>query len=160
VQLVVHASGEVELIGSLLQESTPAGAPRGHRGRVTARGEIESGLACDAELRDAALRVVRVAASQGYRGPCGVDSFAFRHPESDEECLRPVVELNARFTVGTVAIGLARRALRGAAAPLCGPLELAFALDGDSAAAPAGATRERLAAGRAALYLWRGQGQD
>jgi len=52
--------------------------------------------------------VARAAHAQGYHGPCGVDAFAFRGP--DGPLLRPAVELNARFTLGTIVTGLLRRA--------------------------------------------------
>jgi uncharacterized ferritin-like protein (DUF455 family) len=136
-QLFVHAGGEVELLGTLAQDVTPAGAPRGHRGQIDANGRISSGLACDDALRAAALRVARAAADAGYRGPCGVDSFAFAHPETSAECLRAVVELNARFTLGLVAIGLARRA--ASAREL--PVRFAFSLDGEHLGASQGGTR-------------------
>jgi len=157
VQLLVREDGGIELLGTLAQELTPAGAPRGHRGRIDGKGEVASGLARDAELRAAALHVVRAAAEAGYRGPCGVDSFAYWDPESGAEVLRPVVELNARFTVGTVAIGLARRALEAARSR--GDLadgaavDFAFSLDGDAASHVQGALRVPLGAGRAALVL-------
>jgi uncharacterized ferritin-like protein (DUF455 family) len=156
-QLFVRDDGGVELLGTLAQEVTPAGAPRGHRGVIDENGEVASGLARDAELRAAALHVARAAAEAGYRGPCGVDSFAYRDPESGAELLRPVVELNARFTVGTVAIGLARRALdsarsRGDLASRVA-VDFAFALDGAVAPLVQGALGVSLGAGRAALVL-------
>jgi hypothetical protein len=52
--------------------------------------------------------VVAAAARRGFSGPCGVDAFVFRGPEG-AAILRPVVELNARYTVGTVVIGLLKR---------------------------------------------------
>jgi len=45
------------------------------------------------------------AAGDGYHGPCGIDAFAFRSPEDDSRTFRPLVEFNARFTAGTVALG-------------------------------------------------------
>ena len=43
-------------------------------------------------------------AAQGFSGPCGLDAFAFRSA-SGGEAFRPVVEWNARFNLGTLAIG-------------------------------------------------------
>jgi len=111
VQLFIDEAGEAELLGSLLQLLSPAGVPRGHRGSIDASGRVSSLLARDAELCEAALQIARSAAAAGYRGPCGVDAFAYRDAESGAESLRPVVELNARFTLGTVAIGHALREL-------------------------------------------------
>ncbi len=45
------------------------------------------------------------AAAAGSHGPCGLDAFAFRSPEDGSRSFRPLVEFNARFTAGTVALG-------------------------------------------------------
>jgi uncharacterized ferritin-like protein (DUF455 family) len=153
VQLFVSECGEVQLLGSLAQIVTPAGVARGHRGVLDAEGRVSSGLPADAALRQAALRVARAAAAAGYWGPCGVDSFAFRDPESGEEIVRPVVELNARFTMGIVAIGCVQRARGratwgGASRPsVC----FAFSLDGTAAPAAASMTRVALGPGGATI---------
>jgi hypothetical protein len=55
-----------------------------------------------------------------------VDAFSFKipssedvdSPEAERNLLRPIVEFNARFTLGIVAIGLIRRALAQRPAPL------------------------------------------
>jgi len=155
VQLFVAANGTIELLGSLEQRVTPAGAPRGHAGVVDAGGRVASGRAEDAELRAAALRIARAAAAAGFCGPCGVDSFAYRDPESGREQVRHAVELNARFTLGTVAIGHARRALAALRARgelrAAAPVHFVFALDGRCASHEAGVVRVRLGAGSAAL---------
>jgi hypothetical protein len=71
---------------------------------------VTSGNRYDEALREAAVAIGQAAAAAGYHGPCGVDAFAFEKEPGRFE-LRPVVEFNARFTFGTVAIGLLRRAL-------------------------------------------------
>ena len=67
--------------------------------------------------------------------------------------LRPVVELNARFTMGTVAVGLLRRALERVRSELeLGPGERRafwFASDGP----PGGWDAARIAAGRDSLLV-------
>jgi hypothetical protein len=82
----------------------------GHRGEIDSRGRIFSGHAVEEELRESTAQVAVAAAARGFFGPCGVDAFVFRGPDG-EAVLRPVVELNARFTTGTVTAGLIRRAL-------------------------------------------------
>ncbi len=154
-QLFVRDDGSVELLGTLAQELTPAGVVCGHRAIIAASGAVASGLPADAELREAALAIARAASSAGHRGPCGVDGFAFLDPLSHAPVVRPVVELNARFTVGTVAIGHARRAL--AALRARGELASAecvhfvFALDGALAPHGEGVLRVPLSAGGAVL---------
>lgn len=104
---------DLVLLGTLAQTPTPAGGYAGHAGTIDRRGRVTSGSPHDEALREAAVAVALAAKEAGYRGPCGVDGFAYVDPEhpGDEPRLRPVVELNARFTVGTIALGLMRRAL-------------------------------------------------
>lgn len=47
-----------------------------------------------------------------YRGPVGVDAFVFRAPDGNL-CLRPVVEMNPRFTMGRLTWELMRRITHG-----------------------------------------------
>jgi hypothetical protein len=54
------------------------------------------------------MSIGEAAAQQGFFGIAGVDAFLFRGP-AGQPTLRAVVELNARFTTGTVALGLVRR---------------------------------------------------
>ncbi len=86
----------------------------------------------------------------GYVGPCGVDAFGFRGPDGEEE-LRPVVELNARFTLGLVTLGHAQRSFAALRADgrLAGAARFALSLDGEL---PESAdVRVALPAGRATL---------
>lgn len=77
---------------------------------MDSRGRVTSGSRFDEALREAAVCVASAAAATGFFGPCGLDALTFR-AEHGDEVLRPVVEFNARFTAGTVALGLLRRAL-------------------------------------------------
>jgi hypothetical protein len=120
-QLCVTEDGTVILLGTLEQHVTRHGRVLGHCGEIDSRGRIFSGLPDDEALREAAASIAAAAGRQGYAGPCGVDAFVFRWPEDrgsaderEREILRSVVELNARFTLGTVAVGLARRHLQDA----------------------------------------------
>ena len=107
-QLHVAPDGAITLLATLEQQMSPSGVYRGHRGRLDHRLRISSGSAHDAELLEAATALGRAAHAEGFHGPCGVDAFVFRGPRGSE--LRPAVELNARFTTGTVLAGLLRRA--------------------------------------------------
>jgi hypothetical protein len=133
-QLFVGDDGRITLLGTLEQIVAPSGRYLGHRGEIDSRGRVFSCGDFEEALREAAPLVAVAAAAEGYRGPCGVDAFALRLPDEalrlpeealrlpEEkqrgEILRPVVELNARYTMGIVAIGLVRRALDRVRGPL------------------------------------------
>jgi hypothetical protein len=112
VQLLIEPGGGIRLLGSLTLLVDESGLYRGHAGQIDARGRVGSGSRYDEAVRDAAITVALAAAAVGYLGPCGVDAFVFRGPDG-EDVLRPVVELNARFTLGTLVLGEVRRALPG-----------------------------------------------
>jgi hypothetical protein len=100
---------ELRLVGSCDQLTDASGLYRGARGSVDSRGRVAGHSAWDEPARELALPLARAAAAHGYSGPLGVDFIVFDTPEG-EPALRPV-ELNARYTVGCVAVGLVRRQL-------------------------------------------------
>lgn len=51
--------------------------------------------------------LARLARDHGYEGPLGVDAFLYRDELGVLKC-KPVVEINPRFTIGRVAVELAR----------------------------------------------------
>ncbi len=110
-QLHIADDGVVTLLGTLQIVTTPSGQPRGHRGELDSRGRPRTGLDEEEALREAGGIAGVNAAAAGYRGPCGIDAFAFRSAEDGHRCFRPLVEFNARFTSGTVALGQIRRNL-------------------------------------------------
>ena len=110
-QLWIAPSGEFRILGTLRQELTPSGVWSAHAGVVDAAGAVSSSSRHDEGLRSAAAYLARAAAKAGFYGICGLDAFVFRS-SGGAEVLRPVVEFNARFTVGTISIGLVERALR------------------------------------------------
>jgi len=109
-QLYVAPDGQITIVGTTELRVTRSGVYQGQRGTVDSRGRVASGSLHEAALREAAVAVASEAAAEGFWGPCGLDSLTFRGPDGSE-VLRPVVEFNARFTAGTVALGLLRRAL-------------------------------------------------
>ncbi len=109
-QLVVEPGGGVRLLGTVELLVSPAGVYQGHRGSVDNKGRVTSLCPEDEHLREAAAQLAAEAGAEGFVGPCGVDAFLFRGP-GGEHVFRPVVEFNARFTMGTIALGLLRRAL-------------------------------------------------
>lgn len=108
-QLHIGEDRSITLLGTSTLLVAGSGRYRGQRGSIDSRGRVTSASSHDEALREAAVAVAAAAAERGLRGPCGVDGFSFRVGE--RELFRPVVELNARFTMGIVAIGLLRRAL-------------------------------------------------
>ncbi len=114
VQLHVSPEGDVTLLGSLEQIVAPSGVYLGHRAEFDSRGRVFSGSPHDESMREAAARLAQLAQAEGFHGPCGVDGFVLRAPDeagNERNLLRSVVEFNARFTLGTIVIGLIRRAL-------------------------------------------------
>lgn len=109
-QLAVSETGGIILLGTATLLCDPSGVYRGHLATFDRKGRTTSGQRHDEPLREAAALVAAAAAARGLRGPCGVDGFGFRFPD-DGERLRPVCEFNARYTAGTVALGLLRQHL-------------------------------------------------
>jgi len=109
-QLWIGRDRQLVLLGTTELLVEGSGLYRGHRGLVDSRGRVSSGHRDDEALREAAVAVAQAAMEAGYHGPCGIDAFAFEAPPGRAQ-LRAVVEFNARFTFGIVAIGLLRRAL-------------------------------------------------
>jgi len=121
-----EGGGEITLLGAAQQWLAPSGVYAGHLGEVDSRWRVFSGGPYEEAMREAAAAIAISAQQAGYWGPCGVDGFAFEGPggaESDSPgraspVLRPLVEFNARFTVGIIVAGLLRRAARQAAPAL------------------------------------------
>jgi hypothetical protein len=109
-QLWIGSDRQVVLLGTTELLVEGSGLYRGHRGFIDSRGRVTSGNRHDEALREAAVAIAQAAIAAGYHGPCGIDAFAFEVEPGRIE-LRPVVEFNARFTLGIVAIGWLRRAL-------------------------------------------------
>jgi hypothetical protein len=109
-QFWIGSDQQLVLLGTTELLVEGSGLYRGHRGFIDSRGRVTSGTRFDEAVREAAAAVAQAAIAVGYHGPCGVDAFAFEVEPGRVE-LRPVVEFNARFTLGIIAIGLLRRAL-------------------------------------------------
>ncbi|MEE8581410.1 MAG: hypothetical protein V3T33_07460 [Myxococcota bacterium] len=109
-QLHLDRGGAIRMLGTLELVVSPAGLYLGHRGGIDSKGRVYSESVHDEALREAAADAADSARERGFHGPCGVDAFAYRD-ENQCTVLRPIVEFNARFTMGTIVIGLLRRAL-------------------------------------------------
>ncbi|HEY0194813.1 MAG TPA: hypothetical protein VGC42_27060 [Kofleriaceae bacterium] len=86
-----------------------------HTLRSDARGGflgIELSPPDDPAVTEALLTTARAAAEQlaatGYRGPFAIDAFTYAEPDGRTR-IHPLCELNARYSFGWIARGLARR---------------------------------------------------
>lgn len=100
-QFWIPEQGAPLWLGTLELLNEANGTFRGHRLPALAPEQLPTGLI------ECSLKVCEAARQAGYWGPLGIDSFTFRHAEGIR--LRPVVELNARLTMGMVALGLAQQ---------------------------------------------------
>lgn len=124
--LHVAPDGEIRWIGTTRQRLRGAGIYQGNQGILTAEGGVHSGSPWDDELREAGWALAREAAAAGYFGPLGVDAFVFEGP-GGRHLLRPV-EMNARFTMGVVAVGILLQAHRAGLLPT--PTAWTFSIEG------------------------------
>jgi hypothetical protein len=128
----VDRSGGIEFLGTLDQQLSVSGSFVGHSGLVK-EADVSSAREEGKRVEAMARRVVERAAAKGYWGPCGVDAFVM---ELGGMPTVRLAEINARWTVGIVTIGLLRRMQQQRI--LGNPrLTRAFALDW-SGAAPIG----------------------
>jgi len=96
VPIVVGGDGTVDIAGFSDLQTNGAGAALGYRlGRPVVPA-----------VADALTRVARAVGARlheaGYRGPAGIDALEHR------DGLRPLVEINARWTMGHVAVAASR----------------------------------------------------
>lgn len=110
-QVRLSATEGVVMLGSLELLTGPAGGYRGHAGEIDSRGRVSSGHVHDEALREAVVQIALEAGQAGFHGPAGLDALVYRETPETEPTLRPCVEWNARFTMGTVVLGLLRRLL-------------------------------------------------
>lgn len=129
VQLWIDESGRAEVLGMTIQELSPSGKYLGNRGIVRDGQFLLSDSAASAvlgEIPESLQRTAQIvgdeAARVGYRGACGIDAFSYRGESGIE--LRPLVELNARFTGGWVVLGWVERLY--SACSIDGPAEWRF----------------------------------
>ena len=102
LQWDIPASGEPRLLGITPLLTDAGGTYRGSR------------IVCsDVELSDwqpaveVTLQVARRLQQLGYWGPLGIDAMRYRTASGEILC-RPLQDLNARFTMGRLALGLRR----------------------------------------------------
>lgn len=103
IQWYIPAQGEPILLGILELLNHPNGTYRGHR--------LGTNSSLDLTLKQSlvlvGLQVTRAVHKTGYFGPLGIDAFTHLDENGNEQ-LRPLVEINARLTMGMVALGAER----------------------------------------------------
>ena len=110
LQAYIDPSGKIEILGILKQHVDRTGKFQGHSGVIDENGHVSVQDKFIPEIKEVGIKIFERAIAQGYHGPCGIDSFTYRGPNG-HVLLRPAVEFNARFTMGTVTIGILRRTL-------------------------------------------------
>ena len=113
-QFWVTVGREIVFLGATRQVLGENGIYLGNRGVYEWREEgppsIASGHPMETRFLTDCRQLMARVASAGFHGPCGIDGFTYRGQDGKEE-LRSLVEFNARFTAGTVALGWLERAL-------------------------------------------------
>lgn len=96
-QWEILPTGEIQFIGltRLLCDSRG-----GYVGTATSLGGLVVGI--QQEVRDQQLRAVEIIAAAGYFGPVGID--AMLHQTNNGPRMRPIQDINARWTMGRLAL--------------------------------------------------------
>lgn len=102
IQLEIPSTGEPTLVGLTVLLNDTRGQYRGSRINVD-----NSTLQQWQPAIDVAQRVARVVQQTGYTGPVGIDAMQYRDAEGNTR-LRPLQDLNARYTMGRLALGFQR----------------------------------------------------
>lgn len=102
MQFHIGRSGEVSFEAVTPLMSRPSGGYLGNR--------FDDDSALPASWADAigvGGRVAEAVAAEGYFGPLGIDAMRYRAADGTI-CVRPLQDLNARYTMGRIALGLRR----------------------------------------------------
>jgi hypothetical protein len=102
VQFHVARTGEVSFEGVTPLLARPNGGYLGSR-----FGDDPGLLTTWGEAIDVGRRVAEAVAAEGYYGPLGIDAMRYR-AEDGSVRVRPLQDLNARYTMGHIALGLRR----------------------------------------------------
>ncbi len=92
----IDRDGQVDFIGHCLLVADPGGIYRGNQ-IVPERAVSDRALACGREVAGELARL-------GYWGPVGID--AFEGVLGEQPVLRPLVEINARYSFGRMTLAL------------------------------------------------------
>ncbi len=97
LHLEISRAGQIEVLGHTVLRTDLSGVYRGNA--------VLPGRGLAHEIWDTGQRIVERVAQEGYWGPVGIDAMTGRL--GDTEVIRPLTEINARFSFGrmTLAIG-------------------------------------------------------
>lgn len=102
IQLEIPSAGEPTLVGLAVLLNDARGQYRGSRIHVD-----ETTLQQWQPALEVAQRVARAVQQTGYRGPLGIDAMQYRAADGQLR-LRALQDLNARYTMGRLALGFQR----------------------------------------------------
>ena len=102
IQIEIPQTGEPALVGVTPLLVDRSGVYRGSRFAYTA-----SEIAVWQPAVETGLRLAKRLQGLGYFGPLGVDAMQYRDEAGDSR-LRPLQDLNARYTMGRLALGFRR----------------------------------------------------
>lgn len=74
--------------------------------------DSQSGTSMLEHLKQAASLVGKALAERGYRGPAGIDAMIYQN-QTGKLFLKPIVEVNPRYTMGRIALELESRVAAG-----------------------------------------------
>jgi hypothetical protein len=103
-QFAISNQSEVCLLGTTRQWVSASGMYQGNSGIVDDAGTLRSGTCYDKEMIKIGKHLGKRMADSGFCGPFGVDAMVYGGPDG-QTILRPCVEVNARWTAGTIALG-------------------------------------------------------
>lgn len=104
-QWLISRTGEPSLLGWTRILAGPGSSQTGWARQSGVEFEASEFAAALPTLRSAVERI----AIEGYFGPVGIDSMLCRLPGSGELVMRPLQDINGRFTMGRVMLETARR---------------------------------------------------
>ncbi len=102
LQWKIPEHGKPRLLGITPLLSDPTGQFRGNRLQA-----LESDAILWQPAVDAGRRIALDCQAQGYFGPLGIDAMRYRDANGAERT-RPLQDINARFTMGRIALGYRR----------------------------------------------------
>ncbi len=103
-QFAIGNLSEVHLLGTTRQWVSASGMYQGNSGIIGHARTIRSGTSYDEKMIEIGNYIGGKMADAGFCGPFGIDAMVYRGPIG-QAILRPCVEVNARWTAGTVALG-------------------------------------------------------